>query len=143
MRKTLVQFLRYVVVGLLSNAVLFSLYLAFTEAGLSSKISMTLLYLMGVLQTFYFNKRWTFVRRGWSGVEVFRYGMVYGLGYLTNFDRLACFCGFIWAAASNGSGVDDCFGFHRGFFNPEILGFFCLGSFSLNQAEDLWMMQAR
>jgi len=91
MRKTLVQFLRYVVVGLLSNAVLFSLYLAFTEAGLSSKISMTLLYLMGVLQTFYFNKRWTFVRRGWSGVEVFRYGMVYGLGYLTNLIGLLVF----------------------------------------------------
>lgn len=60
MRKAAGQFIRYATVGLVSNAVGFMLYLAFTAACMEHKMAMTLLYGIGVAQTFIFNKRWSF-----------------------------------------------------------------------------------
>ena len=78
------QFLRYVVVGLVSNAFGYLLYLALTSLGMGPKLAMSLLYGIGVLQTFIFNKRWTFGHRGAHGVVFFRYCITYALGYFIN-----------------------------------------------------------
>lgn len=78
------QFIRYAVVGLASNGTSYFLYLLATWLGVGPKTAMTLLYLLGVLQTFVFNKRWTFGHRGSHGVVFFRYCMAYGLGYVIN-----------------------------------------------------------
>lgn len=78
------QFIRYGLVGLISNAALYAGYLALSAAGVEPKLAMTLLYGVGVLQTFVFNKRWTFGHDGRHGTVFIRYCMAYGLGYVIN-----------------------------------------------------------
>jgi putative flippase GtrA len=45
---------------------------------------MTLLYAVGVLQTFVFNKRWSYRHRGTATAAFMRYGIVYLCGYVLN-----------------------------------------------------------
>lgn len=78
------QFVRYALVGLASNALLYVSYLALTWAGLGPKVSMTLVYALGVACTFIFNKRWSFQHGGLHGPAFARYCAAYGLGYVAN-----------------------------------------------------------
>ena len=84
-RRTLVQLLRYGVVGLASNTVGFLLYLLLTDGiGMDPKLAMSLLYVVGVLQTFLFNRNWTFSHDGPKRRALIRYFCAYGFGYLVN-----------------------------------------------------------
>jgi putative flippase GtrA len=85
------QFARYAIVGLVSNAVAYLLYLALTAAGMEYKLAMTLLYGLGVAQTFLFNKRWSFQHGGMHGPTFLRYCVTYGLGYCINLFALLVF----------------------------------------------------
>ena len=79
-----IQFIKYVIVGLISNSVLYFVYLLLTTYGLGHKTAMTLLYTLGVLQTFVFNKKWTFSNHGLVSKSFVRYCLSYTLGYLIN-----------------------------------------------------------
>ncbi len=78
------QFLRFAIVGGISNALLFLMYLALTKFGIGHKSAMTSLYIVGVMQTFVFNKRWSFKHNGMVRTALFRYWIVYALGYFIN-----------------------------------------------------------
>lgn len=91
MRRTLGQLIRYGAVGLLSNAIGFLLYLSITAAGMEPKLAMTLLYAVGVAQTFFFNKRWSFGHNGTYGSAFVRYCVSYALGYFINLAALFVF----------------------------------------------------
>ena len=91
MKHALLQLVRYAIVGLASNAIGFGLYILLTAFGLGPKLAMSLLYGIGVLQTFLFNKRWTFGHQGAHGPVFVRYCIVYGTGYLVNFLALVVF----------------------------------------------------
>jgi len=78
------QFFRFASVGLLSNAVLYGAYLLLTTVGLEAKLAMSLLYAVGVAQTFFLNKRWSFRYFGAHGSALLRYCVAYGLGYALN-----------------------------------------------------------
>ena len=82
------QFIRYVTVGLVSNGVLFAGYLLLTTAGMGPKLAMSLLYALGVIQTFFFNKRWSFRHGGTHGPAFVRYCASYALGYGVNLAAL-------------------------------------------------------
>ena len=84
MRYTHGQLIRYGIVGIVSNALAYLLYLAITVAGIEHKIAMTLVYVMGVAQTFVLNKRWTFRHDGAHKPAFVRYCLSYALGYLVN-----------------------------------------------------------
>lgn len=84
MRATLGQLIRYGIVGLASNAVGYLLYLVITAAGMEYKLAMTLLYAVGVAQTFIFNKRWSFRHAGAHGTAFVRYCIAYAAGYFIN-----------------------------------------------------------
>lgn len=75
---------RYAVVGLLSNAFVYAIYLALTHLGLGPKLAMSLVYCIGVLQTFVFNKTWTFQFSGTTAPAFARYAAIYASGYLIN-----------------------------------------------------------
>lgn len=79
------QFIRYVVVGLASNAVIYVVYLLLTQLGMGSKLAMSLLYGVGVLQTFVFNKKWSFHFEGSATPALLRYAAVYAVGYIIQF----------------------------------------------------------
>ncbi len=86
-----IQSLRFVIVGLASNLFLYLIYLGLTAMGLGHKSAMTLLYLIGTLQTFIFNKRWTFSHHGNIQNSMLRYLAVYGVCYLINLALLYTF----------------------------------------------------
>jgi putative flippase GtrA len=78
------QLLRYALVGVGSNLALYAGYLGLTMAGMGHKTAMTLLYVVGVLQTFYFNRGWTFSHAGRPFTAFLRYLTAYAMGYLFN-----------------------------------------------------------
>jgi len=84
-----VQALRFALVGLASNAVLYILYLVLTATGVGHKSAMSLVYAIGVAQTFLFNKRWTFDHSGRHASALMRYLSVYAGGYVANLLVLA------------------------------------------------------
>ena len=79
------QFIRYLVVGLASNAVIYVGYLLLTQLGMGPKLAMSLLYGVGLLQTFVFNKKWSFRFEGAATPALVRYLVVYAVGYGVNF----------------------------------------------------------
>ena len=85
------QFVRYAIVGLASNLIGYLLYIVLTRLGLGPKIAMSLLYVVGVLQTFVFNKRWSFRFDGAPKPALVRYATIYALGYVINFLALMIF----------------------------------------------------
>jgi putative flippase GtrA len=78
------QLIRYIVVGLASNLLCYLVYLGLTRLGMNPKLAMTVLYGVGVLQTFFFNKRWTFEHGGAQRDVFYRYCAAYSFGYLLN-----------------------------------------------------------
>ena len=84
MKATFGQLLRYGTVGVLSNLVGYLLYLAITSAGVEHKLTMSVLYVVGVVQTFFFNRSWSFRHDGAHGPAMLRYCIAYALGYLFN-----------------------------------------------------------
>jgi putative flippase GtrA len=78
------QFVRYVVVGVVSNLLCYLVYLGLNEAGLGHKLAMSILYAVGVAQTFAFNRRWTFKHDSAFSSSFYRYCALYGAGYLLN-----------------------------------------------------------
>ena len=86
---TLQQLLRFGVVGLASNTLLYLIYLGMTGIGVGPKLSMSLLYVIGVIKTFAFNRSWTFNHEGRLDSAFVRYVAVYAFGYLVNFIVLA------------------------------------------------------
>jgi putative flippase GtrA len=83
------EFARFAVVGVVSNAALYLLYLLLTQLGLGHKLAASITYAIGVLQTFFFNRSWSFRDRGAAGPALGRYVGAYGLGYALNMLVLA------------------------------------------------------
>ena len=84
MRKTLTQAVRFGLVGVASNALGFVWYLLLTWLGMGPKSAMSLLFLIGTMQTFIFNKRWSFQYSGTDRLVLVRYVAAYGIGYIVN-----------------------------------------------------------
>ena len=82
------QFFRYALVGLASNGALYLAYLLLTGLEVGPKTAMTLLYVVGVMLTFGFNKKWSFKHDGETSSALLRYGTAYAFGYTINFSAL-------------------------------------------------------
>ena len=83
-RHTRGQFLRFALVGLGSNLLLYLGYLILTSGGMGHKTAMTILYALGVAQTFVFNRNWSFRHPGGVHGAFARYVICYAFGYLLN-----------------------------------------------------------
>lgn len=83
------QLVRYGVVGIASNGVLYLLYLLLTQQGMGHKLAMSTVFVIGVLQTFVFNRRWTFEHGGGIGGPFARYAASYAIAYGANLAALA------------------------------------------------------
>jgi len=82
------QFMRYVLVGLISNAILYGIYIVLTSLGMGPKLAMSLFYGVGVIQTFVFNKQWSFRFNGAAAPALVRYATTYAFCYVINFSAL-------------------------------------------------------
>lgn len=85
------QLLRFGVVGVGINLLLYGGYLAMVGAGLEPKAAMTVGYACGVAIGFFINRRWTFGQRGVLRRDIHAYLVVYAAGYLINLAALALF----------------------------------------------------
>lgn len=88
MKTTLQQMIRYGIVGITSNALLYLLYLGITAAGMGHKLTMTLLYMLAVVLSFLLNMRWSFNLNGPCPHAFLRYVVSYGVGYIVNLSAL-------------------------------------------------------
>ena len=86
-----IEILRFGVIGLASNALLYLLYLATTAIGVEPKAAASLIYLVGVLLTFVLNKRWTFQHDGHVRRTAARYWVAYVFSYAANMVLLIIF----------------------------------------------------
>ena len=80
--------MRFILVGLVSNVVLYLIYLGLTSVGLGPKLAMSLAYVIGVVQTFHFNRAWSFRYRGALHGAFTRYILTYIFGYFFNLSIL-------------------------------------------------------
>lgn len=83
-RHILMQFTRYALVGLGSNLLIYMLYLGLTAWGMGPKLAMSLLYALAVMQTFFFNRKWSFRHDGRVDRAFVRYVTTYVFGYFLN-----------------------------------------------------------
>jgi putative flippase GtrA len=73
---------RYLTVGVLSNVVLYLIYIAITRFPVPPTLAMTIVYAIGIIGTFHFNRTWSFRSEGAAVRRFFGYCVVYGLAYL-------------------------------------------------------------
>ncbi|WP_035373349.1 GtrA family protein [Pseudoduganella violaceinigra] len=85
------QFFSYALVGALTNLAGYMLYLLLTYLWGAPKLTMTLLYAVGALSSFFANRRFTFRHHGHIGAAGARYLLVQLSGYLLNLIFLVVF----------------------------------------------------
>ena len=86
-----IQFRRYAMVGLASNAILYVLYLLLTALGISPKLSATSVFLLAILFTYFCNRLWTFQGSQAVRSSFLLYALAYFSGYLINIGLLHIF----------------------------------------------------
>ena len=86
---------KYLVVGAASNTIVFLFYLILTSYGLPPKGAITACFAVGVLQTFVFNRRWTFGHDGEIGIGFVKYIFAYLLAYVLNLTVLLVFVDYL------------------------------------------------
>jgi putative flippase GtrA len=89
------QFFRFSLIGILTNIVMYLLYLMINSCGVNPKIAMTIVYVFGIFIGFIFHRRWTFVQHGNSMNIKLRYLLVHSLGYSANFFILLFFVDYL------------------------------------------------
>lgn len=78
------QFAKYLAVGVLSNGLAYSLYIAIALAGASPIASMTIIYVIASATTFAANRSWTFQSDAILSKSALRYIVSQIIGYSTN-----------------------------------------------------------
>ena len=89
--QTYIQFMRFVVVGLTSNAICFLFYLGLTTMGIGHKFSMSLSYIIGIIQTFFSNKKWSFQYKNSDRYILILYFTIYIFIYIFNLIMMIIF----------------------------------------------------
>jgi putative flippase GtrA len=90
-RATIEQFFYYCCIGICVNSLNYLLYLFATAHQVSPKVSMSVLYLAGVIVNILANRKWTFQSEGKLLSVALRAGVAYLLGYFIDFCLLYCF----------------------------------------------------
>jgi len=79
------QLIRYGLVGVVSNLIMYFVYLLITYLGLEPKKAMTLVYIIGASIGFVGHRKWSFSHRGDATRAVVRYAAAHLSGYMLNF----------------------------------------------------------
>ncbi len=89
------QFIRYVIVGSITNVAGFLAYILVTSLGVSPILTISIFYLIYICLTFYFNKTSSFGHHGQRAVSAMRYLIVYCVCYILNVILLAYFNSYL------------------------------------------------
>lgn len=80
----MLQLVRYGLVGVATNAIIYILYLVLTYFGVGPKVAMTLMFIIGATFCFVGNKKWTFSHQGESSSAALRFLVAYAMAYTLN-----------------------------------------------------------
>jgi putative flippase GtrA len=87
-RRTLLEAIRFVVVGVMNTAITLGLIYGITAAGLSYLIANAVGYLAGFVNSFVMNRQWTFRSSGHPGKQAVLFSLVFALSYGIQFVAL-------------------------------------------------------
>ncbi|MDX1922062.1 MAG: GtrA family protein [Alphaproteobacteria bacterium] len=90
-KATAIQFVRYAMVGLVSNVMGYLIYLLVTYLGMAPKIAMTFLYGVGVTISFFGNRYLVFADGGRLKTTGIKFIAAYLIGYFLNLSLLIVF----------------------------------------------------
>lgn len=76
--------MRWIVVGCVVNATLYSAFLLLLARGTGHMLSMTITYVAGVIAGYAMNRTWSFRFTGAVGRSFLRYAALYVVGYVAN-----------------------------------------------------------
>jgi putative flippase GtrA len=76
---------RFIVVGIISNGIGYGVYLLITWLGVPYKIAMTLLYFVGVMMSYFGNKKFTFADTQKMSTTIVKFLVVYIIGYIVQY----------------------------------------------------------
>jgi putative flippase GtrA len=76
--------LRFVAIGIKSNLLYYVIYAALSVVGIGPKTAVTIVFFVGVVYTFWFNKMFVFRRAGPAYAQMVRYLAVYFGAWLLN-----------------------------------------------------------
>ena len=82
---------RFFFLGLISNSLIYLIYLSITFFGMEHKLAMTILYGIGTLLSYLGNKTWTFRYKGKISSSFIKFILLYLVGYLINLSLLYYF----------------------------------------------------
>lgn len=88
---TFAQLLRYGAIGFLTNFIGYCSYLLMVYLGLTPTISMTMIYIVGILIGYFGNRNVTFSYNGSTFNSGLRYALVHIIGYFMNLSILLVF----------------------------------------------------
>ncbi len=89
------QFIRYIIVGSITNVAGFLAFILVTSLGVSPIFTISIFYLIYICLTFYFNKTWSFGHHGQRAVSAMKYLIVYCSCYILNVILLAYFNSYL------------------------------------------------
>jgi putative flippase GtrA len=89
------EFIRYAVVGVVTNGFGFLLYVIFTTLGVSPVLTISIFYPIHIGLSFYLNKKWSFKHKGRISTSAARYLIAYIGCYAVNVVVLKFFCGYL------------------------------------------------
>jgi len=78
------QFFKYIVVGFINTGVYYGIYYAILQFGFSYFIAFTTGTVVGVINSYFWNKYYTFHAEKKSIAEIAKFLIVYGIQYLSN-----------------------------------------------------------
>lgn len=87
-QSALKQLVLYGIVGVTNNFLGYILYLMLTHFGAGHKMSMTFLYIVGVIISFWANKEFVFKYEGGMIAPSIKFGIAHTIGYLLNLGLL-------------------------------------------------------
>lgn len=85
---TLVQMIRYGIVGVANNLLAYLIYLLATFFWLEPKVAITLLYPVGALTAYFGHAKYSFAAQGKNNFTMLRYGVAHLIGYSINLTML-------------------------------------------------------
>lgn len=80
-KQSIEQFSRFIVVGVTSNVIGYTLYILLTFSGVPPKVTMTVLYIIGACLAFWGNRKFTFGSNERLTTTGIRYVLVHFIGY--------------------------------------------------------------
>ena len=78
------QFIKYVIVGLINTAIYYGIYYFMLKLGFSYTISLTVGTIVGIINSYFWNKYFTFRTKKITVSETVKFIIVYGVQYLSN-----------------------------------------------------------